>query len=98
MFVMAGTSSSDAVSALMRSAHDLHGVLDMTPLAGLFRLAHAFASHGVAGRPGDCFDAVPLEHLPRDGVDFHLGCHLALPAIHRAEEAGQPSSLGPPLQ
>lgn len=66
-------------SALMRSPHHLHGVLDMTPLPGFFRLALALASQGMAGRFGDSVEAMPLEHLPRDGVDLHLGCHLTLP-------------------
>src|SRR5438034_3707705 len=66
------------ISALMRSLHELHGVLDMTPLAGLFGLAFAFASNRVLRRLGDGRWAMPLEHLPRDGVDLHLGRHGAL--------------------
>ena len=63
----------------MRAPDDLHGVFDMAPLAGFFRLALALAIQGVAGRLRDRFETVPLEHLPRDGVDLHLGYHLALP-------------------
>src|SRR5882757_5421317 len=69
----------------MRSAHHLHGVLDMTPLLGLFRVALAFTSQRIAGRLGDGSDAMLLEHLPRDGVDLRLGCHLALPVFPQSE-------------
>ena len=76
----------------MRSPHSLHGVLDMTPLRGFFRLALALASLGIAGRLGDRLEAVLLDHLPGDGVDLHLGCHVAL-LMHSAAEIG---SVVPP--
>jgi hypothetical protein len=72
----------------MRSPHDLHGVLDMTPLRGFLRLALAFARQGIAGRLRDRSVAMPFEHLPRDGVDLGLGCHLALPAISGLRRTG----------
>src|SRR5687768_5127600 len=65
----------------MRSPHHLHGVFDVAPLAGFFRITLALASHGVLGRLGDRARAMPLEHLPRDGVDLGLRCHLALPVV-----------------
>jgi hypothetical protein len=75
-------------STLMRSPHHLHGVLDVTPLRGFFRLALAFASQGIAGRLRDRSVAMPFKHLSRDGVDLGLGCHLALPAISGWAAAG----------
>src|SRR6266496_629782 len=68
-------------SALMRAPHHLHGVLDMTPLLGFIGLALALASQGIAGRLGDRLEAVLLDHLPGDGVDLHLGYHVALPGV-----------------
>src|ERR1700730_10155687 len=62
----------------MRSAHHLHGVLDMTPLAGFFAIAPALAGQGILVRLGDSLQAMLLEHLPRDGVNLHFGCHVAL--------------------
>jgi hypothetical protein len=65
----------------MRSAHALDGVLDMTPLAGFLGLALVLARQRMAGRLRDRADAMRFEHLPCDGVDLGLGCHLALPAV-----------------
>src|SRR5258708_22323556 len=65
-------------SALMRSPHHFHGVLDMAPLFGFFGIAVALAGQGIAGRMGDRLRAVLLEHLSRDHVDFGFGCHVIL--------------------
>src|SRR6266581_954912 len=65
-------------SALIRSSHDLHGVFDVTPLAGFFGVALVRASFGIVGRLGDSVKAVLLDHLPRDRVDLYLGYHVAL--------------------
>lgn len=74
-------------SALMRSPHHLHGVLDMAPLFGFVGVALALASHGIPRRLGDSLEAVLLEHLPRNRVNLHLGYHVALlmrrPRNHR---------------
>src|ERR1700687_4893455 len=69
----------------MRAPHHLHGILDMTPLFGFFGLALALASLGIPGRLGDRLEAVLLDHLPGDGVDLHLRCHVAL-LMHSAAE------------
>jgi hypothetical protein len=69
----------------MWSAHYLHGVLDMTPLIGFFGVALALAGYGIAGRFCDRCSAMTLEHLPRDGVNLGLGCHLALLMFHQSE-------------
>ena len=65
-------------SALMRSSHHLHGVLDMTPLPCFLSIAFALASHRILGCLGDCRQAMLLQHLSRDGVNLHLGYHPAL--------------------
>jgi len=79
-------------SALMRAAHHLHGVLDMTPLAGFCGLAVMLAFQRIAGSFRNRRGTVPLEHLARDGVDLHLGCHLALPGF--ASPRGRAGSSG----
>src|SRR3954462_8191078 len=66
-------------SAIMWSAHELHGVFDMAPLSGLLGLSLALAGHGIPRRPGDRLEAVLLDHLPRDRVNLRLGYHVALP-------------------
>jgi hypothetical protein len=66
---------------LVRSAHDLDGILDVTPLLGLLGVAPALSSLGVPGRLGDGPEAMPLEHLPRDYVNLHLRHHVALPMV-----------------
>src|SRR5260370_41618751 len=65
----------------MWAPHHLHGVLDVTPLLCFIGLALALASQGIAGRFGDRLEAVLLDHLPGDGVDLHLGYHVALPGV-----------------
>ena len=68
-------------SALVRSPHHLHGVLDVTPLIGLLGFALAFASLRILSRLRDRREAVPLEHLPRDHVNLHFRYHVALPML-----------------
>src|SRR5882724_12733703 len=68
-------------SALVRSAHDLDGVLDMAPFLGLLGVALAFACPGILGGLGDGRGAVPLEHLPCDHVKLRLRHHVALPIV-----------------
>src|SRR5258705_3627611 len=63
----------------MRPPHQLHGVLDMTPLLGLIDVALALAGLCVLRGLRDRSEAVLLHHLPRDGVDLNLGHHGALP-------------------
>jgi hypothetical protein len=78
-------SENSIRSTLMRSAHHLHGVLDVTPFLGLFSLAFALASQRIPGCLRDGSDSMLLEHLPRDGVDLRLGRHLALPVFPQSE-------------
>ena len=68
-------------SALVRSPHHLHGVLDVAPLIGLLGFALAFASLRILSRLRDRREAVPLEHLPRDHVNLHFRYHVALPML-----------------
>src|SRR6267378_5615477 len=80
----------------MRSPHHLHGVLDMAPLIGFFGVALALASQGIFGRLRNSSGAMPLEHLPRDGVDLGFGCHLALRDVPLIRAAGTGSAVAPP--
>src|ERR1700730_14439211 len=64
--------------ALMRSAHHLHGIFEMTPLSGLIGLAPALAGDRILGCLGDRLEAVLLEHLPRDHMNLHFGDHVVL--------------------
>jgi hypothetical protein len=82
-------------SALMRSPHHLHGVLDMTPLIGFFGVTLALASQGIFGRLRNSSGAMSLEHLPRDGVDLGFGCHLALRDVSLIRAAGTGSAVAP---
>jgi hypothetical protein len=69
-------------SALMRSPHHLDGIFDMAPLPGFVSIALFLAGQGIPGRMGDCFQAVPLEHLPRNGVNLRFGDHVTLLMFH----------------
>src|SRR5712671_3561307 len=80
------------LSALMRAPHHLHGVFEMTPFLGFLGIALAFAGLGIAGRLRDRLKAVLFKHLPRDGVDLHLGDHVALPVFAEFGAAGTGSS------
>src|SRR5262249_39000491 len=65
-------------SALVRSPHRLHRLLDMAPFAGLVRLSPAFAGQGLLGGLRDRRGTVLLEHLTRNGVNLRSGHHVAL--------------------
>src|SRR6478736_6604719 len=65
-------------STLVRSLHDLHGVFDMTPFVGLFRLSLALACQGILRRMGDGRSAMPFQHLSGDGMDLGFGHHGSL--------------------
>jgi hypothetical protein len=75
---MTGSAKSGGPSALMRSPHHLHGVLDMTPLVGFVGVTLVLALNRLLRRLGDRLEAVLLEHLPRDRVNLRLGDHVAL--------------------
>src|SRR3979409_2120890 len=64
--------------ALMRSAHHLHGIFEMTPLSGLISLAPALTGDRILGRLGDRLEAGLLAHLPRDHMNLHFGDHVVL--------------------
>ena len=85
-------------SALMRAADDLHGVFDPAPHAGFLVLALALALLGVARRFGDRLKTVLVDHLPRDGVNFRLGYHVALPKFHARNRGGSPATEPSPLR
>jgi hypothetical protein len=78
-FRKAGCATGHLPSALVRSLHNFHGVFDMTPFARFLGLALALARQSILCRLGNRRRAMPLEHLPRDGVDLHLRSHVALP-------------------
>jgi hypothetical protein len=59
----------------MRTAHDLHGVGDVTLLLGLIGLATALTRLRLFGSLRNCSETMPFQHLPRDGVDLELGHH-----------------------
>src|SRR5262249_43284582 len=67
--------------ALVRPAHALHRIRDVTPLLGFFRLAATLAGLGQLGRLRNRCATVPLQHLPRDGVDLNLGHHERSPRV-----------------
>ena len=69
---------SPGPSALMRSAHHLHGIFEVTPLSGLIGLAPALAGDCILGCLGDSPETMLLEHLPRDHVNLQFGDHVAL--------------------
>jgi hypothetical protein len=59
-----------AVSALVRPAHKLHGVFDMSPVSGQFHLALCFKVDGVLGSFRNGPGAVCFQQLTRKGMDF----------------------------
>src|SRR6266545_3877102 len=69
-------------SALVGSAHHLHGVLDVAPLFRLIGFAPAFASLGLLGGLCDRRGTMLLEHLARDGVNLRFRDHVALLLFH----------------
>src|SRR5580765_3975560 len=73
-----GVSGHRTASALMRSPHHLHGVLDVTPLFRFLGIALALASQRILGGLCDGSRAVLLEHLPRESVNLRMGYHVAL--------------------
>src|SRR5882757_9845241 len=62
--------ASPAASALVRPAHELHGVFDMPPGSGQFRLALCFKLDGVLGSFRYGLGAVCFQQLSRIAVDF----------------------------
>ena len=68
----------------MRSPHQLHGVLDMTPLPGFVDIALALASQCIVCGLRDRGEAVLLHHLARNRVDLHFRHHVALPGFHQS--------------
>src|SRR3954469_2735651 len=69
----AGSVERGGVSALVRTADDLHRVRDGTPLFGLVGLAAALTSPGLFGGLRDRSKTMLFQHLARDGVDLDLG-------------------------
>jgi hypothetical protein len=74
-----GYATGHLPSALVRSLHDLHSAFDMTPFERFLGLALALARQSILCRLGNRRRTMPLEHLPRDGVDLDLRSHVALP-------------------
>jgi len=58
-----------------RSAHDLHGVGDVTPFLGFIGLAAALAGLSLFGGLGNRGETMPFQHLPSDSVNLNLGHH-----------------------
>jgi len=59
-------------SALVRPAHELHGVFDMPPGSGQFDLAFCLEFDGVLGSFCNGLGAMCFQQLPRIVVDFHF--------------------------
>ena len=85
-------SGHRTASALMRSPHHLHGVLDVTPLFRFLCIALAFASQRILGGLCDGSRAVLLEHLPRDSVNLRMGYHVALLMLPARAQRSIPSA------
>jgi hypothetical protein len=62
--------AAPAASALVRPAHELHGVFDMPPGSGQFDLAFCLEFDGVLGSFGNGLGAMCFQQLPRIVVDF----------------------------
>src|SRR3954452_5602947 len=71
----AGSVERAGVSALVRTADDLHRVGDVAPLLGLIGLAAALASPGLFGGLCDRRKTMLFQHLARYSVDLDLGHH-----------------------
>jgi len=65
----------------MRTAHRLHGVLDMAPFLRVLIITAALACLRLLRGLGDRRRAVLLEHLSRDGVNLRFRHHVALLTI-----------------
>jgi hypothetical protein len=68
------------MAALMRAAHDLHGIHDVTPFPRLVGLAAPLAGLGLLRGLRDRSKAVLFQHLPGNGMDLDLGHHGRSPA------------------
>src|SRR5262245_9183039 len=82
-----------SVSALMWPAHDLQGVLDMTPLARLVRIALVFAGAGVLRGAGDGLESMLFGHLARDGVNLRYRRHDCSPGCSLPHGNNQDDAL-----
>jgi hypothetical protein len=70
-----GSSSSfgiapQAASALVRPAHQLHGVFDVPPGSGHFDVASSLKLDGILGGFCNGFGAMSFQQLPRVVMDF----------------------------
>jgi hypothetical protein len=87
-------------SALMRTAHHLHGGFDVAPFLGLFDVALLFAAHRLLRGLGDRIAAVPFQHLACDVMDLHLphGNSLLWSSAGRSRagtaDMGAPNTIG----
>jgi hypothetical protein len=63
-------AAAPAASALMRPAHELHGVFDMPPGSGHFDVAFSLELDGVLGSFRDGLGAMGFQELPCIVVDF----------------------------
>ena len=66
---------ADPKSALVRTAHDFHGIGNMTPFLGLVRLPTPFTGLRLFGSLRNRRKSMLFQHLTRDGVDLDLGHH-----------------------
>jgi len=71
-------SREPAASALMRPAHKLHGVFDMSPGFGQLDIALRFKLDGVLSGFRNGFGAVGFQQLPRIVVDFDFSHGVTL--------------------
>src|SRR5258708_18731370 len=63
-------AAAPRASALVRPAHELHGVFDMPPGSGHFDIAFCLELDGVVGSFGNGPGAMCLQQLPRIVVNF----------------------------
>jgi len=79
----------------MRAPHHFHGILDLTPFQCLFDFTFFFAGDSEAGGLDNGLRTVLLEHLSRDGVDFHPGDHDPLREAGKLEKPATGIWIGP---
>src|SRR5216684_1347822 len=88
-----------AASALVRPAHKLYGVFDMSPVLGQFEIALLFEANGFLSGLRNCPGTVCFQQLPRIVVDFDFSHGVTLLPVPCAtvitNRAPEPQTLTP---
>jgi hypothetical protein len=71
-----------SASALVRPAHNFHGVFDMPPGSGQFHLAPSFKVNGILGGFGNGLRAVRFQQLARVVMNFDFSHGAMLLILH----------------